>query len=84
MQMPDSGAEDVFVSYSRQDNEKVQALTGKLREAGVGLWMDVLAIVHSLLISASTQTESSGPPNSILTSFGKNYTVPVVPKVQLH
>ena len=34
-------AEDVFVSYSRQDNEKVQALTGKLRAAGVGLWMDV-------------------------------------------
>ena len=34
-------AEDVFVSYSRQDNEKVQALTGKLRAAGVELWMDV-------------------------------------------
>ncbi len=33
--------EDVFVSYSRQDNDKVQALTGKLRAAGVGLWMDV-------------------------------------------
>lgn len=33
--------EDVFVSYSRQDNDKVQALTGKLRSAGVHLWMDV-------------------------------------------
>src|SRR5687767_1454069 len=33
--------EDVFVSYSRQDNEKVQALTSKLRSAGVRLWMDV-------------------------------------------
>jgi TolB-like protein/Flp pilus assembly protein TadD len=33
--------EDVFVSYSRQDNEKVQALTGQLRAAGVRLWMDV-------------------------------------------
>lgn len=33
--------EDVFVSYSRQDNDKVQALTGKLRSAGVRLWMDV-------------------------------------------
>ncbi|HEX7784979.1 MAG TPA: TIR domain-containing protein, partial [Methylomirabilota bacterium] len=39
--MPDTGAEDVFVSYSRQDNDKVLALTGKLRSAGVGLWMDV-------------------------------------------
>ena len=34
-------AEDVFVSYSRQDNDKVQALTGRLRAAGVRLWMDV-------------------------------------------
>jgi TolB-like protein/Flp pilus assembly protein TadD len=34
-------AEDVFVSYSRQDSEKVQALTQRLRDAGVGLWMDV-------------------------------------------
>src|SRR5262245_7623401 len=33
--------EDVFVSYSRLDNEKVHALTGKLRAAGVRLWMDV-------------------------------------------
>ncbi len=33
--------EDVFVSYSRLDNDKVQALTGKLRAAGVRLWMDV-------------------------------------------
>lgn len=39
--MPESGAEDVFVSYSRQDNEKVLALTGMLRAAGVSLWMDV-------------------------------------------
>jgi adenylate cyclase len=36
-----SEAEDVFVSYSRQDNDKVQALTGRLRAAGVRLWMDV-------------------------------------------
>ncbi len=34
-------SEDVFVSYSRLDNEMVQALTGKLRTAGVRLWMDV-------------------------------------------
>jgi adenylate cyclase len=33
--------QDVFVSYSRQDNERVQALTGQLRAAGVRLWMDV-------------------------------------------
>jgi adenylate cyclase len=33
--------EDVFVSYSRQDTDKVLALTGKLRSAGVRLWMDV-------------------------------------------
>jgi adenylate cyclase len=33
--------EDVFVSYSRQDNDKVQALTSKLRSAGVRLWMDI-------------------------------------------
>jgi TolB-like protein/Flp pilus assembly protein TadD len=36
-----SETEDVFVSYSRQDNDKVQALTGRLRAAGVRLWMDV-------------------------------------------
>ena len=33
--------EDVFVSYSRQDNDKVQELTAKLRSAGVRMWMDV-------------------------------------------
>ena len=33
--------EDVFVSYSRQDNDKVLELTAKLRAAGVRLWMDV-------------------------------------------
>ena len=33
--------EDVFVSYSRQDNDKVLELTAKLRSAGVRLWMDV-------------------------------------------
>src|SRR5262245_4797104 len=33
--------EDVFVSYSRQDNDKVLALTRKLRDAGVSMWMDV-------------------------------------------
>jgi len=31
----------VFVSYSREDNEKVLELTAKLRAAGVPLWMDV-------------------------------------------
>jgi TolB-like protein/Flp pilus assembly protein TadD len=35
---------DVFVSYSREDNEKVLELTGKLRAAGVPLWMDVGSI----------------------------------------
>jgi TolB-like protein/Flp pilus assembly protein TadD len=33
--------EDVFVSYSREDNDKVLELTAKLRAAGVPLWMDV-------------------------------------------
>ncbi len=33
--------EDVFVSYSRQDNDRVQELTAKLRSAGVRMWMDV-------------------------------------------
>ncbi len=33
--------EEVFVSYSRQDNDKVLELTTKLRSAGVRLWMDV-------------------------------------------
>ncbi len=33
--------EDVFVSYSREDNDKVLELTTKLRAAGVPLWMDV-------------------------------------------
>jgi TolB-like protein/Flp pilus assembly protein TadD len=33
--------EDVFVSYSRQDHEKVLELTSKLRSSGVRLWMDV-------------------------------------------
>jgi TolB-like protein/Flp pilus assembly protein TadD len=32
---------DVFVSYSREDKDKVLALTGRLRAAGVPLWMDV-------------------------------------------
>src|SRR5258708_208066 len=36
--------EEVFVSYSREDNEKVLALTAKLRAAGVPLWMDVRSI----------------------------------------
>ena len=36
-----SEPEDVFVSYSRQDNDKVLELTAKLRSAGVRLWMDV-------------------------------------------
>ncbi len=32
---------DVFVSYSREDKERVLALTAKLRAAGVPVWMDV-------------------------------------------
>ncbi len=32
---------DVFVSYSREDKDKVLELTAKLRAAGVPLWMDV-------------------------------------------
>jgi adenylate cyclase len=32
---------DVFISYSREDKDKVLALTEKLRAAGVPLWMDV-------------------------------------------
>ena len=39
--MPVAEPEDVFVSYSRQDNDKVLELTAKLRAAGVRLWMDV-------------------------------------------
>jgi adenylate cyclase len=34
-------AADVFISYSREDKDKVLALTEKLRAAGVPLWMDV-------------------------------------------
>jgi adenylate cyclase len=32
---------DVFVSYSREDKDKVLELTARLREAGVPLWIDV-------------------------------------------
>ncbi len=32
---------EVFVSYSREDKEKVLELTARLRSAGVPLWMDV-------------------------------------------
>jgi adenylate cyclase len=32
---------DVFISYSREDKERVLALTAKLQAAGVPLWMDV-------------------------------------------
>jgi len=32
---------DVFISYSREDKDRVLALTEKLRAAGVPLWMDV-------------------------------------------
>lgn len=32
---------DVFISYSREDKDKVLELTDKLRAAGVPLWMDV-------------------------------------------
>jgi adenylate cyclase len=34
-------AADVFISYSREDKDKVLALTTKLSQAGVPLWMDV-------------------------------------------
>jgi adenylate cyclase len=34
-------AADVFISYSREDKDKVLELTGKLRAAGVPLWIDV-------------------------------------------
>ena len=34
-------AADVFVSYSREDKERVIALTEQLRAAGVPLWIDV-------------------------------------------
>jgi adenylate cyclase len=34
-------AADVFISYSRQDTDKVLALTEKLRASGVAVWMDV-------------------------------------------
>ncbi len=36
-----ANAEDVFVSYSREDKEKVLELTAKLRAAGVPLWIDL-------------------------------------------
>lgn len=32
---------DVFISYSREDKDRVLALTTKLRAAGVPLWMDL-------------------------------------------
>jgi TolB-like protein/Flp pilus assembly protein TadD len=31
---------DVFVSYSREDKDRVLSLTSKLREAGISLWID--------------------------------------------
>jgi adenylate cyclase len=31
---------DVFISYSREDQERVFQLAGRLRAAGVGLWID--------------------------------------------
>lgn len=34
-------AADVFISYSRQDTDKVLAVTEKLRASGVEVWMDV-------------------------------------------
>jgi TolB-like protein/Flp pilus assembly protein TadD len=37
--MPQTGG--VFISYSREDKERVLALTAKLQAAGVPLWMDV-------------------------------------------
>jgi hypothetical protein len=37
-------AAQVFVSYSRNDKERVLELTGKLRAAGVSLWLDTSGI----------------------------------------
>jgi hypothetical protein len=34
-------AADVFISYSREDQDKVTALAEKLRASGVAVWMDV-------------------------------------------
>jgi len=34
-------AADVFISYSREDKDKVTALAEKLRASGVAVWMDV-------------------------------------------
>ncbi|MEJ2516152.1 MAG: TIR domain-containing protein [Gammaproteobacteria bacterium] len=34
-------AADVFISYSREDKDKVSALVDKLRASGVAVWMDV-------------------------------------------
>ena len=31
---------DVFISYSREDKDRVLDLAGKLRAAGVSLWID--------------------------------------------
>ena len=39
--MPVVQVADVFISYSREDKEKVLELTAKLSAAGVPLWMDV-------------------------------------------
>ena len=37
-------AAEVFVSYSRNDKDRVLELTGKLRTAGVSLWLDTSGI----------------------------------------
>jgi adenylate cyclase len=39
--LPVAKAADVFISYSREDKDKVLELTDRLRAAGVPLWMDV-------------------------------------------
>ena len=38
--IPLAQAADVFISYSREDKDKVLELAGKLRAAGVSLWID--------------------------------------------
>jgi len=39
--MPVAQSADVFISYSREDKDKVLELTAKLSAAGVPIWMDV-------------------------------------------
>jgi EAL domain-containing protein (putative c-di-GMP-specific phosphodiesterase class I) len=38
--MPLAEPADVFISYSREDKDRVLDLAAKLRDAGVSLWID--------------------------------------------